>query len=107
MFRTAQDIIEIGRELIAVKERIGLDGVNQDDPEREGSTRWLDREFGMSRRTANQIHGGLTPVIREPIVGAMQISNNDWTDEVAIELARQLCKAPNGEIELRPLPMPR
>lgn len=54
MFRTAQDIIEIGRELIAVKERIGLDGVNQDDPEREGSMRWLDREFGMSRRTANK-----------------------------------------------------
>jgi DNA-directed RNA polymerase specialized sigma24 family protein len=50
MSRTAQDIIEIGRDLIAVKER--LMRPNRHDTEREGFHNWIDREFGMSRRTA-------------------------------------------------------
>lgn len=42
MARTAQDIIEIGRDLIAVKERVGHGGF----------IRWIEAEFGMSDQSA-------------------------------------------------------
>ena len=42
MARTAQDIIEIGRDLIAVKERVGHGGF----------IRWIEAEFGMTDRSA-------------------------------------------------------
>ncbi len=46
-------------------------------------------------------------VIREPIESAhIQISDPTWTDEAAIELARQFSSAPKGEIALRPSPSP-
>jgi hypothetical protein len=47
-----------------------------------------------------------TSVLREPLTGRIpvQISNPDWTDEAVIDLAQKLSNAPNGEIELRPVP---
>jgi hypothetical protein len=44
----------------------------------------------------------LKSVIREPLGIRFQVSNPDWTDEAAIELARQLSSAPKGEVEFRP-----
>jgi hypothetical protein len=42
MTRTAQDIVEIGRELIAVKDRVGHGNFLP----------WIEREFRMSEDTA-------------------------------------------------------
>lgn len=44
----------------------------------------------------------LKSVIREPLGVGFQVSDPDWTDETAIDLAQQLSKAPNGQVELRP-----
>ncbi|MBN9470660.1 MAG: DUF3102 domain-containing protein [Bosea sp.] len=44
MRRTAEDIVEIGRDLIAVKERIGHGNFG----------RWLESEFDMSDETARK-----------------------------------------------------
>jgi preprotein translocase subunit SecD len=44
----------------------------------------------------------LSSVVREPLDVHVQLSNPDWTDEAATELARQLSEAPKGEVELRP-----
>jgi len=52
MSRTAQDIIEIGRDLIAVKERLGRR--SRHDTGREGFGAWIDRECGMSWTTAGR-----------------------------------------------------
>jgi hypothetical protein len=43
--RTAQDIIEIGRDLIAVKDRVGHGNFLP----------WIDREFGMTEDTAQRL----------------------------------------------------
>jgi len=44
MARTASDIVEIGRDLLLVKERVGHGGF----------IRWIEAEFGMSDRSANR-----------------------------------------------------
>ncbi|GGI34317.1 hypothetical protein GCM10010987_78790 [Bradyrhizobium guangdongense] len=42
----------------------------------------------------------LTPILRELIEsGTVQISDPSWTEQAAIDLAKQLSKAPKGEIE--------
>jgi preprotein translocase subunit SecD len=45
----------------------------------------------------------LKSVLREPLAGGtVQISDPSWTDQVVVDLAQQLSKAPKGEIEIRP-----
>jgi len=45
----------------------------------------------------------LKPVLREPLAGGtVQISDPSWTDQVVVDLAQELSKAPKGEIEIRP-----
>jgi preprotein translocase subunit SecD len=46
----------------------------------------------------------LTSVLREPLSESIQVSDPNWTDQTVIDLAEKLSGAPNGQIELRPLP---
>jgi hypothetical protein len=44
----------------------------------------------------------LSPVVREPVLGGqIEISDQSWTDQDVVELARQFSEAPKGEIEIR------
>jgi hypothetical protein len=71
MSRTAQDIIEIGKDLAAVKEKIG-----------HGNwLPWLDAEFGMGDSTARR----LMRVANK--FGGKSVSLTDFTKEALYELA--------------------
>ncbi|MGJ4906078.1 SecDF P1 head subdomain-containing protein [Bradyrhizobium sp. HKCCYLS2058] len=56
------------------------------------------------------LHGRVLfmPVLREPMsAGTAQISDPSWTDQVVLELAKQLSDMPAGEIEIRSLAEPK
>ena len=45
--------------------------------------------------------------LREPLYGGhLRFYDPDWTDEAANDLARQISKTPNGQVELRSSPQP-
>ncbi len=80
MSRTCQDIIEIGRDLIAVKDRVGHGGF----------LKWIDAEFAMSNPTASRFMN-----VAEQF-GGKSFSVKDLTPTALYELA-----APSTSPEVR------
>jgi hypothetical protein len=90
MSRTGKDIVEIGRELIEVKERIGHGKFLP----------WIDREFGMSEwtarnfmRVADRFKSGIIPDLPATVLYAL--ADRDTPEEVCTEITE---RAAAGEI---------